>query len=240
MRKNAMWVLAPVGGVVVGILAMAAVRGFGALGASDDLASDLALVAAADLELGLASLPRTEIVSPLEGGAHVGPLAASAPKRKRGPGPAAKVEVKVAIAEVETPTPVVVMTTVSASPEPVAAEAPAASDLPPLPRPRPMEPRFPVGDGSVWGNQGDGGGGVDRGDGPGTRPGDVGGPLPGEGGTPWPVIGGRRGGTVVIRGGSDGRDHCIPRNTGGIPRVGSVGVLINERGPAPAPTFPRR
>jgi hypothetical protein len=226
---------------------MAAVRAYDTLAASDELASDLALVAAADSELGMPSLPRTEIVSPLEGGANIGPLTAPAPKRKPGPGPAAPVEVKVKIAEVETPTPVVVMTTVSASPEPVAAEAPAVSDLPPLPRPRPMEPRFPVGDGSVWGTHGNGGGGMDPGDGAGTRPGDVGGPLPGEDGTPERVDGapepGRRRGTVVIRGGSDGVDHCIPRSTGGIPRIGSIGVLINQRGPAGQttfPTFPRR
>jgi hypothetical protein len=245
VRNNAKWALAPVAAILVVVLGVAAFHTFGRLAASNDLASDLALVAAADLEM-VPSPPRTEVVSPLEGGAKAGRLAAPVPKRKPGSGPAAPVEVKVQVAEVETPTPVLVTTTVSASPDPVAATIPA-STLPPLPRPRPMEPRFPVGDaGGVWGSQAPGSGGRDRGDGPGMPPGDVGGPHPGDGaGYPIdpdvrrPTDAGRRGGSIVIRGGTSGHDPCIPQSVGAIPRV-SGGVLINERGPAGRTTFPRR
>jgi type II secretory pathway pseudopilin PulG len=217
MRQISRWAAAPVAAAIIAVLAVAAFQASSDGQDADELASDLALVAEAELELAAQNAKAIQVVSAIEAGEKRRGVTPST-KAKRGPKPPAPVEVQVAPQSVETPATAVEMTPVSQTAEVVASEAPA-SDLPPLPRPRPIEPRFPTSEGgSVWGGVGDG----------------------------VVIGGGSRGGTIIIRGGGSGHDPCIPRSTGRVAdQIPSAGVLINQRGPngvrtSLPTTFPRR
>jgi hypothetical protein len=128
----------------------------------EGLASDLALIAGSDLELANASGAGALVISPVENIAVPAPKPTPNPSKARGKKapPPTEVAVDAAAAEPTTTTPELV--TVSESETPDAAENPAP-DAPPIVRPRPVEPRYPVGNGSVYGSgrdEGVGQGGV--------------------------------------------------------------------------------
>ena len=196
-------------------------------GLSDDLRSDLALAAAAGVELASSAqtFDRARVVSAIERPPGGTPRRATAPRKSPGrrptPSPtptvAAEPEV-VAEAEQVTPQEAAAEEVVVAEPTPsVIAEAPAPAPMPEPPAvPRPAPP-VPV---SYPGNGG-AGSGDDRGD------------LGGIG----PVIGTVIG--VVIRGGGVGVDRCEIHHPRARGRPG-VMIAINERFPARGrPTFPR-
>ena len=130
--------------------------------ADDDLASDLALVTGPDIELANGGGAGTMVVSAVENIPAPSPRSTPSPSKKRGtkaPPPDVSI-VEVGATESETTAPE--MVTVSPSENPVAAEIPAP-EAPPVIRPQPIEPRYPVGDGSIYGSgrdEGRGTGGV--------------------------------------------------------------------------------
>src|SRR5688572_27490755 len=146
----------------------------------DDLQSDLALLDAALLELAPPGGAGTGIVSAAEKVDIPGPKPTPTPTRKRAPkSPPPEIVASAASVDETITAPEVVP--VAPSDAPTAVEDPAPESAPAV-RPQPIEPRFPVGGGTVYGT------GRDRGTGAG-----------GIGGV---VIG------VVIRGGRTGRDPC--------------------------------
>lgn len=127
--------------------------------ADSDLASDLALVAGSDIELANASGPSAVVISAVENIPAPSPRKTPNPSKNRGTKapPPQETMVDVAAAEPEVSAPEVV--TVAVSETPVAADVPAP-DAPPVIRPRPIEPRYPVGSGSVYGTGRDEGVGI--------------------------------------------------------------------------------
>jgi hypothetical protein len=130
--------------------------------ADSDLASDLALVAGSDIELANAGGASVAVVSAVENIPAPSPRRTPNPSPNRGTKapPPQEAMVDVAAAEPTATAPEIV--TVSVSDEPVAAEIPAP-EAPPVIRPHPIEPRYPVGSGSIYGtgrDDGTGGGGV--------------------------------------------------------------------------------
>ena len=124
-----------------------------------DLAADLALIAGSDLELANAGRAGALVVSPIENVPVPSPRPTPNPSKARGTKapPPTEVAVDAAAAEPTTTTPELV--TVSESETPEAAEIPAP-DAPPVVRPRPVEPRYPVGSGSIYGSGRDEGAGT--------------------------------------------------------------------------------
>lgn len=127
--------------------------------ADSDLASDLALVAGSDIELANAGGAGATVVSAIENIPAPAPRKTPNPSKNRGTKapPPEETMVDVAAAEPEVSAPE--MVTVSISDTPVAAEIPAP-EAPPVIRPRPIEPRYPVGSGSVYGTGRDEGTGI--------------------------------------------------------------------------------
>jgi len=166
---------------------------------TDDLASDLALIAAAQIELAPAGGTGATVISEVENVSVPSPRSTSSPTRRRAPKVPPPVEIAVAAPADETSSvaEVVAVAESDASAGPSATAAEPAPELAPAVRPRPIEPPAPVGAGTVFG----------RGDDRGTEGGGIG---------------------VVIRGGRTGRDPCeIHDRRGG--RPGGIGVLINDR-----------
>ena len=208
MRNVSRWAIIPV------VVAAMACRGEQA---DEALLSDLALVAASDVDNDLAlagagGVPAT-VVSSIENPPAPSPRPVPVPTRKRGKAspPPEAVAVAEASDEETAEAPEVVALVPDEVPE--VAETPAP-DAPPVVRPQPIEPRYPIGGGSggIYGtgrDDGIGGGGV----------------------------------TVVIRGGSTGRDPCLPgeRRGGRRTEPGVIGTIIsiNNRVPGRG-TFPRR
>ncbi len=124
--------------------------------ADTDLASDLALITGSDIELANAGAQGTLVVSAMENIPAPAPTPTPTPSKRRGtkaPPPEATV-VEVAADEGTLTAPQ--MITVAASDAPVAAEPDLpAPDAPPVVRPHPVEPRYPVGDGSIFGTGSD-------------------------------------------------------------------------------------
>jgi hypothetical protein len=130
--------------------------------ADSDLESDLALVAGSDIELANAGGAGVTVVSAVENIPAPSPRKTPNPSKNRGTKAPPPVETEVDLAAAESEVSAPEMVTVSASDTPVAAETPAP-DAPPVIRPRPVEPRYPVGSGSVYGtgrDEGAGAGGV--------------------------------------------------------------------------------
>ena len=117
-----------------------------------DLASDLALIKASDIELANASGAAALIVSPIENVIAPSPRPTPLPTRTRGRKAPPPTEVAADAAASDPTSTALEMITVSESPTPEAAEVPAP-DAPPVVRPHPIEPRYPIGSGS---NQGTG------------------------------------------------------------------------------------
>ncbi len=184
--------------------------------ADEALLSDLALVAASDMDNDLAlavagGVPAT-VVSSIENPPAPSPRPVPVPSRKRGKATPPPEAAAVAEASDEETAEAPEVVAVAPAEVPEVTEAPAP-DAPPVVRPQPIEPRYPVGGGSgIYGtgrDDGIGAGGV----------------------------------TVVIRGGRTGRDPCLPgeRRGGGRTEPGMIGTIIsiNNRVPGRG-TFPRR
>jgi hypothetical protein len=185
---------------------------------SEDLQNDLALLDASPIELAPLGGANALVISAAEKVNVPGPRATPSPTRKRAP-KAPPPEMAESAAGVDETVIAPEVVSVSPSDAPSAVEDPAPESAPAV-RPQPIEPRYPVGAGTVHGT------GRDRGTGTG-----------GIGGV---VIG------VVIRGGRTGRDPCLPgerrgteRTNGRHGRQPTIGILINDRIPA-GTTFPRR
>jgi hypothetical protein len=185
---------------------------------SEDLRNDLALLDASPIELAPLVGENALVISAAEKVNVPGPKATPSPTRKRAPkAPPPKMAGSAASVDETVIAPEIV--SVSPSDAPSAVEDPAPESAPAV-RPQPIEPRYPVGAGTVYGS------GRDRGT--------------GSGGIGGIVIG------VVIRGGRTGRDPCLPgerRGTGTTNgrrgRQPTIGILINDRIPA-GTTFPQR
>ena len=186
--------------VIPALLAAVACRGDKA---DADLASDLALITGSDIELANAATPGTSVVSAVENIPAPSPKPTPTPSKNRGTKAPPPQDAAVDVGAEEPTTTASQMTPVSVSDAPEAAEV-DAPDAPPVIRPHPVEPRYPVGNGSIFGTGSD-----ERGD--------------------------SRVGTVVIRGGSDGRDPCdIHDRRGRRPRRGPA-ILIPSTFPGRAP-----
>jgi hypothetical protein len=116
-----------------------------------DLASDLKLITGSDVELANAAAGGATVVSAIENIPAPAPKTSPTPSKKRGHAAPPPEAVMVDAAADEPVTTAPEMVTVSVSDEPVAAEVPAP-DAPPVIRPHPVEPRYPVGSGSVYGS----------------------------------------------------------------------------------------
>jgi len=126
-----------------------------------DLKEDLALIAAAQLELAPAGGSGATIVSAVETIPAAPPRTTPAPARRRAPKTPPPQDVAVAANADESDT-ALEMVTVSPADAPVAAEEPAP-ELAPAVRPRPIDLPYPVGGGTVFGpgrDEGTGIGGV--------------------------------------------------------------------------------
>ena len=181
---------------------------------SDDLRADLALVSAA-IELAPPGGVGAMVVSEAENLPAPAPTMTPTPTRKRAPKAPPPKTVEADAQSVDETATALEVVTVAASDAPVAVEEPAPESAPAV-RPQPIEPRCPVGGGTVFGA------GPDRGSGDGPRTGPRGGGI-----------------GVVIRGGRTGRDPCAihdQRDRRGA-RPG-IDILINDRIPV-RPTFPR-
>lgn len=182
--------------------------------ADTDLAKDLAMITGSDIELANAGAQGAVVVSAVENIHAPSPKPTPTPTKRRGtkaPPPEATV---VDAAPDEGTATAPQMMTVSPSDTPEAAEPDVpAPEAPPVIRPHPIEPRYPVGDGSIFGT-----GSEERGR--------------------------SRGGTVVIRGGSDGRDPCEIHDRRRRPGRGPVVLMPGTYpgripGRLPIGTFPR-
>lgn len=179
---------------------------------SDGLKEDLALIASSQIELAPGGGSGASVVSAVENVLTPAAAITPTPTRKRAPKVPPPLEIQADAGGGEPVATALEVVSVAPSDHPVAVEAPAPESAPAV-RPRPIEPRFPVGDGAVFGA------GRDRGTGDGPHRGPDGGGI-----------------GVVIRGGRTGDDPCaIHHPRGGRP---GVGILINERVPT-RPTFPR-
>jgi hypothetical protein len=132
--------------------------------ADSDLQSDLALVAASDSDLALlgSDLALAAVVSPIEAALTPAPTKSPTPTRRRAPQTPPPDVVSADQAEMEGTATTHEMVAVAPAENPVAADVPAP-DAPPVVRPQPIEPRYPVGSGSVYGtgrDEGRGSGGV--------------------------------------------------------------------------------
>ena len=118
---------------------------------SEDLKNDLALLDAGRLELELAPPvgANATVVSAAEKVNVPGPRAVATPTRKRAPKAPPPVTAEAAASSDETVT-APEMVTVSASDAPTAVDEPAPEAAPAV-RPQPIEPRYPVGGGTVYG-----------------------------------------------------------------------------------------
>ena len=126
------------------------------------LASDLALITGSDIELANASTTGALVVSAVENIPAPSPRPTPNPTKKRGTKAPPPIETAVDAAAEEPTTFADEMVTVAVSDTPVAADVPAP-EAPPVVRPRPVEPRYPVGSGSIYGtgrDEGAGTGGV--------------------------------------------------------------------------------
>ena len=127
---------------------------------SEDLRNDLALIDAAVLELAPSVGENATVVSAAEKVTVPGMKPVATPTRKRAPKAPPPEPAQAAAEDAETvEAPEVV--TVAASDAPTAVEDPAPEAAPAV-RPQPIEPRYPVGGGTVFGTGRDGdiGGGV--------------------------------------------------------------------------------
>jgi hypothetical protein len=177
---------------------------------ADDLKADLALIAAAQIELAPVG-GGTMVVSAVENIPAPSPRVTPTPSKKRAPKMPPPQEVQAEAESDDVTATALEIVAVAPSEEPVAVEEPAPESAPAV-RPQPIEPRYPIGGGT------DRGTGRDRG--------------VGNGGIG--VGGGGIG--IVIRGGRTGRDPCAIHDQRG--RRPGIGVMINNRVPG-VPTFPR-
>ena len=175
---------------------------------SEDLRNDLALLDSARPELAPSVGANATVVSAAEKVNVPGPKAVATPTRKRAP-KAPPPEMAEASASTDETVTAPEIVTVAASDSPVAVEAPAPEAAPAV-RPQPIEPRYPVGGGTVYGTGRDG------------RTG---------GGSIGVVIRGGRTGDDLC----ELHDRARDRRAG---RPG-IGILINDRVPGTT-TFPRR
>ena len=152
MRTTARWTLIP---AAIAIVACQDRQ------PSDGLKEDLALIAASQIELAPGGAG-TSVVSAVENIPTPAPAVMPTPSRKRAPKVPPPQEVQADAASGEPTATALEVVTVAPSEDPVAVEAPAPESAPAV-RPRPIEPRFPVGDGAVFGagrDRGTGGGGI--------------------------------------------------------------------------------
>jgi hypothetical protein len=119
----------------------------------DDLASDLALISGPDIELANAAANAASVVSAVENIPAPSPRTNPSPAKKRGTKAPPPERSMVDLAAAEPTSEAQQMVNVSESDTPVAADAnaPDVSDAPPVVRPQPVEPRYPVGNGSIFG-----------------------------------------------------------------------------------------